>query len=258
MSATPSRFIWYELATTNPDAATDFYHAVIGWNVTKFEQPGMDYRGWSAGEAMVGGLMQITENAAANGMRPIWLTYASVPDVDQSVADITEAGGKLYMPAMDVPHVGRMALVTDPQGAAFYVMTPMGPPGASTSFAPGEPGHCGWNELHTSDWPAALEFYAKHLGWEQSGSHDMGEMGTYALFSGAGEALGGMMNSPGFPRPLWVFYWNVDDIDAAVTRLQQAGGELKSGPHQVPTGQWMIHARDPQGALFALLGQRKS
>ena len=258
MTVKPSRFIWYELATSDPDAAAAFYTKVAQWEVSRHSQPGMDYRLWSAGSEVVGGMMKITDAAAAAGMRPIWLGYVNVADVDETVGSVTQAGCAVYMPPTDIAEAGRMALVTDPQHAAFYVMKPNGPEGTSTCFAPGKPGHFGWNELHTSDWQAALKFYGEHLGWEQTGSHDMGPMGTYALFGGRGQQLGGMMNSPGFPRPKWMYYINVDDIDAAAARVTEAGGEVKSGPHQVPTGEWMIHGRDPQGAMFALLGPRKS
>ena len=90
----------------------------------------------------------------------------------------------------------------------------------------------------------------------------MGSMGIYSLFNIGGDAaaepMGGMMNSQGFPRPMWLYYFNVEDIDAAKDRVVAAGGSVQTGPHQVPTGQRMIQARDPQGALFALLGPDKA
>ena len=215
----------------------------------------MDYRLWSTGGETVGGLMAIPADAAANGMLPVWLGYVHVADVDESVAGIKHAGGTAHTPATDIDGVGRMAMVADPQGAAFYVMAPVGDR-PSPSFAPGRPGHGGWHELHTTDWRAAADFYGAHLGWGDAGAFDMGEMGTYHLFNAGGDAIGGMMNSPGFPRPLWLYYVNVDDIDAAARRLQDADGVVLTGPHQVPGGQWIIQARDPQGAMFALLGPK--
>jgi predicted enzyme related to lactoylglutathione lyase len=257
MANDPSRFIWYELMTSDIDAAARFYGEVVGWSMSAAGAPGVDYRQWSIGGTTIGGAMVIPADAAANGMRPGWLGYLNVADVDQSVAAIVAAGGVSHMPAWDVPGVGRIAMVSDPQGAAFYVMAPIGE-GPSPSFMPGHPGHGGWHELHTSDWPAALAFYGAQFGWAQSDALDMGPMGTYLLFNAGGDAIGGMMNSPDFPRPSWLYYFTVDDIHAARARVEAAGGAVLNGPHEVPGGGWIVQARDPQGAMFALVGPGKA
>jgi predicted enzyme related to lactoylglutathione lyase len=255
----PSNFIWYELMTSDVDAAAKFYGAIVGWTAQDSGTPGMDYRQWAMGGVPVGGLLAIPEDAAAHGMRPAWLGYLHVEDADASVAGVTAAGGAAPMPPTDIPGVGRIAMVTDPQGAAFYVMTPlprMTTPGSDVSqaFASGQPGHGGWNELHTTDWEAALAFYTAQFGFGKSGEFNMGPMGTYLLFNTGGEAVGGMMNNPNVPRPAWLYYFNVEDIDTAKSRVEAAGGTVINGPHQVPTGNWIIQARDPEGVMFALVG----
>ncbi len=86
---------------------------------------------------------------------------------------------------------------------------------------------------------------------------DMGPMGTYLLFNfGAGASVGGMINNADAPRPFWLFYFNVADIDQAGKRVSAHGGKVTMGPHQVPTGEWIINAQDPQGAMFALLSPK--
>lgn len=252
-----STFIWYELLTSDPDAAERFYGSVLGWSARDSGQAGMDYRFLSINGVAVGGLMALPEAAAAAGMRPGWLGYIGVADVDQCVAGTLAAGGAVQMPATDVPGVGRMAMVADPQGASFYVMAPIAT-GPATSFAPGKPGHGGWHELHTTDWQAALAFYGKQFGWRRVHALDMGPMGTYLQFNfGSGDMVGGMMNDANAPRPHWVYCFNVADIDAAHQRLTANGGQALAGPHHVPTGDWIVHARDPQGAVFVLLGPRR-
>src|SRR3546814_3076956 len=94
----------------------------------------MDYRIINAGEHSVGGLMAITQEMADHGARPTWLGYIAVEDVDASVAEIEARGGRVLMPAMDIPMVGRIAMVADPHGAPFYVMKPQGT-GKSLAFA---------------------------------------------------------------------------------------------------------------------------
>ena len=251
-----SHFIWYELITSDADAAAAFYHHVVGWTQRPFEQDPR-YRLFSMGDKGIGGLMTLPPDAAGAGMPPSWHAYVSVADVDASVTAITAAGGTVYMPATDVPTVGRMAMVTDPQGAAFYVMTPMGD-GPSESFTPIKPGHIGWNELHTSDAEAALRFYDEQLGWKSPRAMDMGPMGSYHFFNtGNGDAVGGIFTDTQFPRPKWLFYINVEDITAAVERVQSVGGVVLNGPHEVPGGQWIIVGHDPQGAMFALVGPKR-
>lgn len=255
MTTKPSPFIWYELVTNDAEAAIRFYGAVVGWIARDSGTPGVDYHLLSIGDATVGGIMTIRPEAAAKGMRPIWLGYLGVADVDVAVAAAVAAGGTVHMAATDFPEIGRIAMITDPQGAAFYVMAPIGV-GPSPSYAMGRPGHGGWHELHTSDWQAALGFYTAHFGWSQSDALDMGPMGTYLLFNTGGDAIGGMMNDPQFPRPAWLYYFNVADIDAARARLEAAGGTLLREPHEVPGGAWILHGRDPQGAMFALVGPK--
>ena len=82
-------------------------------------------------------------------------------------------------------------------------------------------------------------------------------MGMYLLFNTGGDAVGGMMNGRG-PRPAWLYYFNVADIDAAKLRVEQAGGAVLNGPQQVPGGSWIIQARDTQDVMFALVGSRKA
>lgn len=252
MPKTPGRFIWYELLTTDPKAAAKFYGDVIGWTVNAVGGPNGDYYQWAMAGEGVGGMMTIPAPASADEMQPGWLGYINTPDVDQAAAAITAAGGAIHMPPFDIPGIGRTALVADPQGASFYVMAPIGE-GESRVFSPGVLGHGGWNELHSSDGAAGCAFYEAQFGWRKSSAFDMGPMGTYQLFNAGAEDLGGMMTNTHVPRPLWLFYFNVEDINAAKARVEAAGGAVTNGPHQVPTGQWMLQATDPQGATFALL-----
>ena len=86
----------------------------------------------------------------------------------------------------------------------------------------------------------------------------MGAMGIYHLFStGHGEFGGIMTRTPQVPGSFWLYYFNVDAIDAAVERITANGGKIVNGPHQVPGDDWIVHATDPQGAYFALLAPKR-
>jgi hypothetical protein len=253
-------FIWYELMTDAPEAAKAFYTRVVGWETRAF-QPGDDgYSLWEADGRGIGGLMRIPAEAAAAGARPCWLGYIATDDVDAAAARVEAAGGTLHKEAMDIPTVGRIAMLSDPQGAPFYLIAPEG--AQDDSGPPASPmtlGHVGWHELHTSDWEAAFAFYSGQFGWEKDEAMNMGPMGIYQLFRAGpgGNAIGGMFNADTFGRPAWLFYFVVGNIDEAVERVRSAGGEVLEGPMEVPGNAWVIQARDPQGAMFALVGMRR-
>ncbi len=255
-------FIWYELMTSNADAAQAFYGHVVGWTVTDSGQPGMDYRILNAGENGIGGLMGITPDMAQNGARPTWLGYVLVDNVDSCVESITHGGGQVVMPAMDIPNVGRIALVTDPQGAHFYVMKPAMSDGTSLAFAYDMPrvGHCAWNELVTSDQPAAWHFYGTRFGWTQDGAMDMGPVGSYEFIrhgGAAGGMIGAMMKGlPEMGPPHWNQYFRVADIDVAKAAVEAHGGQIIHGPNEIPGGDFAMNGIDPQGAHFGLVGGR--
>ena len=254
-------FIWYELLTGDADAASAFYGALLGWQVHDSGMPDMDYRlAESPGGETVAGMMTLTDEMKAGGAQPCWLGYIGVQDVDASVAAMTADGATVRMPAFDVPGVGRMAMLTDPQGVPFYVMR-----GASdeTSYAFAfdrpRPGHVAWNELSTTDPAGAMSFYTRHFGWVQDGAMDMGPMGQYQfLRDAAGKGvLGALMpKMPEMPVPFWTFYFRVPSIDAAAGQIPALGGQITHGPSEVPGEDWIINGIDPTGAHFALVGAK--
>lgn len=254
-------FIWYELLTSDADAAQSFYGDVVGWSFKSSGEPGVDYRLIQAAGTEVGGVMAINAQMKAGGARPVWLGYVAVDDVDKAVAFITRDGGAVQMPAMDMPGVGRMAMVSDPQGAPFYVMRGTSD-AESTAFAYDAPraGHCAWNELVTSNPTAAMKFYGALFDWQKDGEMDMGPMGAYTFLrrKEVPGMFGAVMKKPAeMPVSLWTYYFRVPDIDQAVARAKARGGTILNGPMEIPGGEFTLNAMDPQGAAFALVGARK-
>lgn len=249
-------FIWYELWCSDSARAQDFYSAVVGWT---FEDPGDGYVHVRAPDGeFVGGLMPLRPEM--KGARPAWVAYISVDDVDRAVADLQAAGGRLTMPAIDMEDVGRFALVADPQGAPFYVMKPSPPPdrpqGESTAFGD-RPGHCAWNELATTDPEAAAAFYADQFGWELPEPMDMGEMGKYQFVAKGELTYGAIMRRQNEGQPVaWLPYFAVPSIAEARRAVETNGGKVWMGPHEVPGGDWIIVASDPQDAPFGLVGAK--
>jgi len=256
MSPSHGAFVWHELMTSDPAAAIAFYGSVVGWSAQPSPVPGMEYWMLKAGETPVGGLMRVPEDAKKEGAGPMWVGDVGVDDVDAATEKAKALGGIEYRPPHDIPDVGRFSIIGDPQHAMlamFKAAQPM--PGAPP--APGTQGHVGWNELYAVDWEKAFAFYSEMFGWRKDQAMPMGETGTYQLFAHGEHAIGGMMNKPAqMPMPAWTFYFNVDDVDAAIERTKAGGGQILNGPMQVPGGSWIAQALDPQGAAFALVGKR--
>jgi hypothetical protein len=254
-------FIWYELLTTDIAGAKSFYDSVIGWNIQDKSDFPNDYRmiGRSDGK-FAGGAMQITEEMKQHGARPTWLAYILVPDVDESVAAIQRKGGQLYMPAFDIPGIGRVALVTDPQGAAFYVMKPVPPAddpnGKSDVFSTNADQRVGWNELSTSDPVAARQFYGEQFGWTSEKFMPMGEQGEYRFIEQDGVTIGAIAGTMDGQPPHWRFYVRVPSIAKAKETVEANGGKVAMGPMEVPGGDHILIGVDPQGAEFALVGRQ--
>jgi predicted enzyme related to lactoylglutathione lyase len=249
-----SGFNWYELMTSDVAAAKAFYAKVVGWETRAFDGS-EDYTLVEADGRGVGGIMAIPAEARDAGARPGWFGYIAVPDADAAAAALVVAGGKVHMDIRDIPTVGRIAMVADPQGASFYLIAPDGEDQPRAS--PMSPGHVGWHELHTSDWAAAMDFYGRQFGWAKAEAMDMGPMGTYQIFTAESENwAGGMFDADTFGRPAWLFYFVVGDIDEAADRVLAAGGQVLQAPSEVPGSAWVITCSDPQGAMFALVGSR--
>ena len=258
-------FIWYELMTPDPAAAKRFYDSVVtGWNIgTEPVAPGTEYRmiGRSDG-GNAGGVLTLTDAMISGGARPIWLGYLHAQDVDAKVEAIQAAGGTVTMAAWDQPGVGRLAMVTDPSGAPFYLMDPTPPDGdpnaKSDVFSVDQPQHVRWNELWSGDPAGAVDFYQRHFGWKQEGDMDMGALGKYQFVQHDGVMIGAIMpRMPDVPASMWNFYIGVEDIDRAAEAVKAGGGQVFNGPMEIPGGEYALNGSDPQGALFGLVGPRK-
>lgn len=257
MATTLGKFVWYELMTTDSQAAADFYGKVIGWSAKDAGLADRSYTLLSMGPAMVGGMMDICEEARAAGVTPSWSGYIGVDDVQAYVDRIKTQGGALHHGPEDIPDIGRFAVVSDPDGAGFVLFQPgRGEPDSPP--ASDRPGHVGWHELHAADGERAFDFYSGLFGWTKDQAMDMGEYGTYQLFAAGGTPIGGMMTKmPDTPAATWMYYFNVAAVDDTVDRIRQAGGQVVMGPHEVPGESWIIQCVDPQGAQFACVAPKR-
>ncbi len=246
----PGRFLWHELLTSDPDAARQFYGAVVGWTTQPWGQD-QSYTMWMAGETPVGGVMLMPDEVKAMGAPPHWLSYISTPDVDALNQRVASLGGKVLKETMRIPTVGAIGVCADPQGAVFCGYTPETP----QPDTPVGLGGFSWHELATTDYEAAFTFYSALFGWEKQTAMDMGPAGIYQMYGLPGNPapLGGMYRKPPeVPVAHWLPYALVRSADAAAETAGNQGGKLVVPPMEVPGGDRIAVAFDPQGGCFAV------
>ena len=257
VSSVLGRPLWYELMTTDMNAAEKFYRNVVGWASAPFEGSPQPYTMFKrSGDVPAAGLMN-----RPDGMNfpPFWAMYVGVNKLEDAAAHVKKLGGKELSPVIDIPTIGRMQMMTDPQGAAFYIYEPDPNAPQLPEGAP-QVGEGSWHELMTTDAPAALKFYTDLFGWTPGETMDMGPMGKYYMFNRPHGMIGGIMNKPpemAHVPPNWQIYFLVPDIDAAVERIKANGGQILNGPMEVPGGDRVLNAMDPQGAAFSLHAKAK-
>ena len=258
--------IWYELMTDDPSKVAGFYDAVLGWHVQRDgdELPNGARYGMigRAGGGHAGGVLTLSDEMREHGSRPAWLTYFHVDDVDATVEKAQGMGATLHMPPVTMDGVGRMAMLSDPQGAPFYVMTPQPPEGTpadaeSNAFSTDAVGACSWNELNTDGADAQMEFYTTLMGWQQSGEMPMPDNHSYRFLNVGEQGIGAISSMKPEEVPThWLPYFRAADIDAAKTAFEAEGGTIYAGPMEVPGDDHIVVGIDPAGAALGIVGKR--
>jgi len=252
--ATNGSFVWFDLLTSEPAKAVEFYCRLIGWKAQPFNA---EYTMFVGSQGPVGGAMKLPDQASKMGSPPLWTSNVQVGDVDASVAEAKKLGARVYLAPTDIPNVGRYAVIADPQGASINVFKSKQAVEVQDVTKPGE---ITWSELATTDHESAFIFYSKLFAWKRSRDFDMGPMGKYVIFNGGGRDLGGMFTKPkDRPAPAaWLYYIEVPNLAAAIESAKAHGGKLLNGPVEVPGGAHIAQLLDPQGAAFALHELKKA
>jgi uncharacterized protein len=247
-------FVWYELLTTDIAAAKAFYGSVVGWGAEDASTAEFAYILFTAGHGPVGGLMDLPAEARKMGATPRWVGYVAVDDVDARAELLKRLGGAIYVPPTDT-NIGRIAVVADPQTATLALVKGL-KLGRQQQADADEPGGIGWHELYAADGNKAFAFYQALFDWQETKA-DTDVLASYHLFVAGGCTIGGMFTKHArAPVPFWLYYFNVGDIDMALRRVEQGGGRIALGPHDLPDDTGIARCIDPQGAMFALQGPR--
>ena len=178
---------WVDLATTDVGGAIDFYRELLGWEMESATTPVGNYHIGKRGHRQVAGIMAIPEHEA---MFPLWTTFIYVEDVDLILERVVAAGGTILQQPLELPE-GRVAVVADPTGAMFGVLSGVAAEG--TWFSQ-DPGSVCWVELLTRDTVIAEAFYAEVFGWKAE--TQIHGLVPYTMFSLDGDLVAGMMPMP--------------------------------------------------------------
>ncbi len=232
--------VWHELSTSSVDKATSFYSDLLGWGVEVWKPGEMDYPMISVDGTTHGGFQP-----AEAGRPSFWFGHIAVADTDEAAGKATARGATVLAGPMEVPEIGRFALIRDPQGAVCSLYTPVGEgPAAEGVFA--------WDELMTEDVEASTAFYTDVAGWTTS-EMDMGDM-TYTMFvAGDGTQVAGCLPKPEMaPSSAWVTYLTTPDTDASVKKAEKLGAMTLAEPFDIPGVGRIAVMADPLGAAFGL------
>jgi predicted enzyme related to lactoylglutathione lyase len=247
LSFEPGTPSWIDIGT-DVESAQVFYGGLFGW-VGMGAGPVEDTGGYGfflKGDKMVAGY-----GPQMNPGPPVWTTYVSVADADETLKKVEAASGTVVVPPMDVLTAGRMAVFQDPQGAFISVWQPGDHKGAQLV---NEPGTLSWTELATRDVEGSKAFYGSVFGWKAV-THGEGP-GGYTEFSlPGGDSIAGMMEmteAMAAVPPHWLVYFAVDDTDATVARSQELGGSVLMAPMDIAQGRIAV-LTDSKGAAFAVI-----
>jgi uncharacterized protein len=251
MAQNTGYFVWHDLMTTDLDAALAFYPELFGWSITEIAMGSFTYRRIDLGGGGQGAFMPLDPD---HGLPSHWMPYLAVADVDAVVEGVEELGGKRCVPPMDMPNVGRFAVIEDPAGTPFTAFKGTGE--ARDLSNRNHHGQFCWDDLAVPDPEAALAFYQEVVGWQVETSTS--GMGPYHVVSpagttGPGKGIGGVMQRPpSEERPMWTPYIYVDEIEPMVARAVELGAELQMGPYDAGEVGVMAFLNDPTGARFAM------
>ncbi len=265
---------WVDTGQPDPEAAVEFYGGLFGWEFEDrmpADSPGRYFVAQLRGRD-VAAVGSQPEQAPPT---PGWNTYVWVDSADDTTAKVKAAGGNALMEPFDVLDAGRMAVLTDPEGAVFCVWQAKEHKGAQLV---NEPGTWNFSELNTRDPEGAKAFYGTVFGWEAEtldygdGQTTMWRLPGYGDFlerrdpdlrrrmaadgapEGFEDAVAWLipMTSDQYPDdvpPHWNVTFAVDNADAVADRAAKLGGQVRVPPFDAPFVRMTV-VSDPQGAAF--------
>lgn len=247
----PGQFCWVDFTAHDAVAASEFYARLFGWYAEEQDTgSGPPYWIFKIGDQQIGGLGQMSEEMASQGIPPMWNSYVAVEDVDAIAKKVPTLGGIVTMPPMPVPGAGWMAFLQDPTGGNLAIWQKDQHFGAELI---GETGTCCWNELATKDLDKAKDFFSGLFGWEYKPNPHA--PAPYAIIKNQGLDVGGLMQMTeewGDIPSHWMVYFATEDVQATADKTAELGGQVCVPPFDTPVGPISV-LTDPQGGTFSVI-----
>lgn len=222
----PGKFVWADLFTTDPVAATKFYSGLFGWTANTITQDGKAYTVFSNGSRPVAGL---APRPPSNMKRPSrWISYIAVNHIAATVKLVAKAGGQVRAEAREFPDRGSQAIIADNEGSIIGLLQSSSGDAADTEPKPGD---WNWFELFVKQPQVVASFYRQILAYEMAPDLRTERKNDFMLSSG-GIARAGVAPLPDRPeaKPGWLGVVRVASIDEALTRVAKLGGEVLVQP----------------------------
>jgi uncharacterized protein len=259
---------WIDTSQPDPDAACSFYGGLFGWEFEDAMPPGSPGKYFMA-RFRGGDVAAVGSVPDGAPLAAMWNTYIWVDNADETAAKACAAGGGVATAPFDVMDAGRMAVLTDPEGAALCIWQPRSHKGATVV---NEHGSLNFNTLTTRDRAAAEAFYGAVFGWQTLaipagvmwtlpgyGDHleqktpglreQMAQMGAPDGFIDVVAALNPIADGDSDTSAHWGVTFAVDDAAAVAAKARELGGHVVSGPMDAPWAKVAV-INDPQGASF--------
>ncbi|GAA2055141.1 VOC family protein [Williamsia deligens] len=245
--------IWFDLMSSDPARAADFYGGLFGWQVEAPRPEFGGYQNFTRNGRRIAGMSPVMDGAGVPS--DVWSVYLHTTDAAATTAAAEKAGAQVLFPPMAVGTEGTMVLVSDPAGAAIGFWQPDEHLGF-TSW--GEHGAPYWFDCLTKDYAASTAFYPAVTGVSllevgTGGDPDAVGPDRYSQMMFGETGYGGIMDAatllPAEAPSFWQVYIMVDDVAAATAQVTQLGGEVMMAGEDTPYGT-LASAKDPMGAIF--------
>jgi predicted enzyme related to lactoylglutathione lyase len=240
-------FCWVDLSTSDFEGAKAFYSQLFGWEADEPPVDGPRYSNFRLNGLTVAGLGELMPEQQAQGVPSSWSSYVKHDDAEAVAARISESGGTVVVPPMDVMEEGRFMMAQDPTGAFFGVWQPGRHTGAQVVNAPNA---LVWNELQIRDEnvETAIEFYKQVFGWDEVRRQE-----GYVGLAVDGRRQAGILpldeSRANIPSN-WAVYFLVDDVGDTVRRAEALGADIHVPETALDEQSRFAVIQDPQGAFF--------
>jgi predicted enzyme related to lactoylglutathione lyase len=259
---------WVDTSQPDPDVAAAFYGGLFGWEFEDVMPAGSEGR-YLIARLRGGDVAAVSSQPVGTPPQATWNTYIWVEDADEAAVKAGEAGGSVLTEPLEVMDAGRMAVLADPEGAAYCVWQASAHRGAGIV---NEPGSLNFNVLDSRDPEVAKRFYGAVFGWTtlDLGSREFWTMTAYgdyldtltpgtrertaelgaAGFEDVVAAITPISGDDAYTPACWGVTFSTDDADATAARVDELGGTVVVAPVDAPYSRLTVLC-DPGGATFS-------